>query len=463
MRDEQQIRNLLTLAAELPDDVQPPVRRLIERGHRRRIRRFIVAALTTAAVAVAAVVVPLVRSPARGSFTPSHVTIPNLFTGPPPDQTGPTARQISQFVWAGLQTSPLGARSQPILAWTGSELLEIGGLAGNRVHSDAAAYSLDTGSWHRIATAPGVVGATAGSSVWTGHELFVVGGRISPSTDALVGPWAGLYNPSDNRWTATLLPSQMAGLNAMSVAWTGREVIVAGTNTNSQQLGVAAYNPVTRHWQVITPGLPSGHPPRYAAVVATSDRVILWSFWDVAKTYSGGASDYAGVDVLVLGADGTWREVTGHWPQEQFVMSPIFTGSQILVSPSGIWCGEICSPPGGAGDPGYFADPATLHRTVIPGGPIGRTTPVFIWTGGEIIAVNLNVGGELSAHGPAVRPDDMAMWDPASARWSRLPAPPGYPSLAATPIWAGSRIWAEDRLLALASNGELLSFMHTCC
>ena len=129
MSDEQQIRELLTLAAELPDDVQPPVRRLIERGHRRRIRRFIVAALATAAVAVASVVVPpLVRIPAGGRFTPSHVTIPNLFTGPPPDRTGPTAIQISRFVWARLQTSPLGARSQPILPGPAANCSRLGAL-----------------------------------------------------------------------------------------------------------------------------------------------------------------------------------------------------------------------------------------------------------------------------------------------------------------------------------------------
>jgi len=457
MNDEQQVRSLLTVAAELSDDVQPSVRRLIEQGQSRRIRRIVAAALTTAAVVLAAVLIQsVIWSPVVGSFAPSYVTIPGLFAGqPPPGETGPTASQISKFIWANRGRSPLGARSQPILAWTGGELLEIGGLTGTRAHNDGAAYSFLTGSWRRIASAPGVVGATAGSSIWTGHELFVVGGRISPSTDSLVGPWAGLYNPSDNRWTATLLPSQMAGLNVMAVTWTGRDVIVAGTNTTGQQLGVAAYNPRTNGWQLITPGLPSDHPARYVSLVATTDRIILWSLWDRAKTYANGASDYAGVDVLALGEDGTWRDVTGRWPQEQNVTSPIFTGRKILVSPGQIWCGQICIPPY-TWNRGSFADPATLHRSDVPLGPLGQANPAFIWTGREIIAVDLT-GSSGGPQGPVLRPDDTAMWDPAGARWSRLPAPPGFPALAATPVWTGSE------LLELASNGMLLSFMHNCC
>ncbi len=46
----------------------------------------------------------------------------------------------------------------------------------------------------------------------------------------------------------------------------------------------------------------------------------------------------------------------------------------------------------------------------------------------------------------------MALWDPATGHQQRLPAPPGYPKLAAAPSWAGTE------LPELTGNGKLLSF-----
>ncbi len=110
-------------------------------------------------------------------------------------------------------------------------------------------------------------------------------------------------------------------------------------------MGVGAYDPAARHWQVITPVLPAGHPARSVAMVATVRRVILWSLWDRVKTYKNTLVDRVGVDVLALGQDGTWRDVTGGWPQNEDVKSPVFTGAAIVVSPGQAWCGTRCVPP----------------------------------------------------------------------------------------------------------------------
>ena len=39
MNDEQQIRELMMVAAELPEGIEPPVARLLQRGRRHRARR----------------------------------------------------------------------------------------------------------------------------------------------------------------------------------------------------------------------------------------------------------------------------------------------------------------------------------------------------------------------------------------------------------------------------------------
>jgi|SRR6266699_3837440 len=120
-----------------------------------------------------------------------------------------------------------------------------------------------------------------------------------------------------------------------------------------------------------------------------------------------------------------------------------------MGSPAEIWCGG-CSPPF-AYTPGYLADPATLHRTVLPLGPLGDANPPFVWAGRAVIAVNLDatITGP-GKHGLHIRPGDIAAWDPASG-WRTLPAIPARPNISATPIWTGTA------LLALTDQGRLLS------
>jgi len=459
MTDDQRVRALLSRAAELPDGAEPPVGRLLGQGRRKRKLRAALSVLAVTAVAAAvAVAVPLIPAlrpgragpPAPSGLFPAH---------PRPSAAGPAATQISRFRWSALPASPLGPLSQPILAWTGTKLLELGGTSRGVWEFHGAAFNPAARRWHLIPAVRGNVQFQNAVSVWTGRQLFVTNGQFArcpaPSVSCL--PHAGLYDPAADRWSLTQLPQQMWGLEPMAAAWTGRDVILAAAQPNPGRLqhpgrlAVAAYDPATGHWQVITPRLPARHPARYLSMVATTGRVILWSLWDQVNTSNHAASDHAGVDVLALGSDGTWRDVTSHWPQEQNVTSPVFTGTAILVSPGQIWCGQACiSPP--SSFPGYFADPVTLHRTTIPAGPLGQADPAFAWTGRAIIAIDLDasIGGH-DGQGP-IRPDDMALWDPATGHWQRLPAPPGYPKLAAPPIWAGKQ------LLELTGNGNLLSF-----
>lgn len=381
-------------------------------------------------------------------------------SGPLVPPAGPAAAVITRFRWSSLPSSPLGPRSAPLLAWTGGELLELGGLKNGGTSYWAVAFNPATGRWRWIAGTGGRnVGFTNAVSVWTGRQLFVANGQFESCvtlkggepTPANCWPQAGLYDPAANRWSSTSLPRPMDSLSLGAAVWTGRDVILAGVSARSGELGVASYNPAVGRWRMITPALPAAHPPRSVAMAATASRVILWSLWDRVKKTSDGFSDYAGIDALALSQDGRWRDVTGGWPQDRLVTSPVFTGAAILISPGQVWCGTVCSGPGGS-MPGYFANPATLARKIIPPGPLGMTDPAFIWTGRAIIAVDqyANIGAP-GGQG-SIRPDDMALWDPVTSRWLPLPAPPGYPELAATPVWAA------DQLLALTSAGQLLAF-----
>ncbi|MDR2984579.1 MAG: hypothetical protein LBV34_07030 [Nocardiopsaceae bacterium] len=445
MTDDRLVRALLKRAAELPDNIQPSVEHLVQTARRTRYLRFAGTLATVVVLVAAAFVLP-----------PSLRSLLSGVSGSSSYNQGPS--QLSAFdlaasSWHPLASSPLGARSKPILVWTGSKLLELGGNKNGATRNDGAVFDPGTGRWTLISPLKANVGFSRAIDVWTGRELFVTNGQTAPCpSSAPVSeclPHAGLYNPATNRWTTTLLPSQLEGFHLAGAAWNGREVVVAGTSSSPARLRVAAYTPATGGWRMISPQVPRGHPPLSAAIVATPTRVLLWSLWSrVGKTSKRSSGLIYGVDVLALASDGRWTNITGNWPQGQTVESPSYANGQIL-GVSEIWCG-LCSPPAITPHP-FLADAATLTRTEpseFPRRP-GAIGSFWLWNGRAFLTGNFAVTGKVAGSLGPLR--WLAAYDPPDRRWYRLSRPPGKPSLGANPIFAG------DQLLALTSSGALLS------
>lgn len=441
MSDEERIRSLLTLAADLPDEVQAPVGGLIERGRRRRRLRAVGSVAGAAVIAAAAFMVPAaVRSPGTGTGTvrtPSGVVsgLPSV------KPTGPTAAQLAGFRWSRLPFSPLGPRPHPLLTWTGRYLIELGGTRKGSPVTDGAVYDSVTRRWHLMAPPGNEVRLANAIAVWTGHQLFVTNGVASYPAWTGAPAWpAGLYDPATNRWTVTDMPAQLLGGSSLTATWTGRDIVVAAVVPHAG-LKVAAYDPATRHWQMITPALPASHPPIVAELAAAPGRLLLWSLWSKSiKISKNGYTVHSGVDVLSLGRDG-WATVTGDWPQHQTVDSPVYAGGAIFLPPSQIWCG-LCSHPF-LEYRSRLVSPANLSISQIPGGPLASHHAVqadmWVWTGRAAIAANTTSGARIS---------QLAAYDPATKSWHVLPTPPRDP-IATTPVWA------NRQLLLLTSTGNL--------
>ncbi len=441
MNDDDRIRSLLTLAADLPDRVQAPVPSLLTRARNRRRLRAIGSVAGAAVLIGTAVTLPVVLR--------SREHIPPAPAPPAAVRAaGPTAAELTHFRWSARPRSPLGHRFQPLLTWTGHELIELGGYQrGQYVPQDGASYNPATRRWHRIAKVPPGLDLAQDITAWSGRQLFVANSQGPPYWTMDPRGTAALYDPAANRWTVIGLPRPLQGLTALSAAWTGRLIVVAATGIPRGGLHVAAYNPATARWTMITPKLPASHAPVWAALAASPGRLLLWSLWSrTTKTLPHGDKVASGIDVLALARNG-WTTVTGGWPQGQTVDSPVYAGGQVFLAPSQIWCGT-CSHPS-AEFRSRLVAPATLTITQIPAGPLARHRLVqadrWLWTGRTAIAID-TAGQSATQH-----ITEAAAYDPGTRSWHLLPASPRDP-IAAAPVWAGRQ------LLLLTSAGALWTF-----
>jgi hypothetical protein len=367
-------------------------------------------------------------------------------------QAGKTTA-LARGHWAVLAHSPLGTRYGATFISDGQELLEFGGTAAGpdrgTPQDSGAAYDPARRRWRPIAAVPAVVEPVDAASVWTGNEVFVFGGSPSshqPGTGCCV---AGLYTPATDRWTVSP-KAPLDELEAPLAVWSGTSVILAGLHSGTQQqLEVASYTPATNTWTRLTLPISRRHESFGLAMVATNDGVLLWSTW--SRTQPASHSFFgtgSGVDVLRLGPSGAWQNVTGSWPQAHTVDGPIFTGSEILVAPGQIWCG-LCSHPAPFHEHGYQVDPKTLRIKPLPPGPFDDLDPQIIWTG--TTEISFNGGGEMVGPGISVLPGDIAIWNPATHKWSRGPR-------ATLQIDDAPAVWNGNRLYVPARNGALLAY-----
>ncbi len=344
-----------------------------------------------------------------------------------------------------------GEALEPTFAWDGRELLEIGGTRGGarggNPRSDGAAYDPASSEWAKLASAPRSVGMLGGGVVWTGRELFMFGRQASTGR-TLACCVAGLFDPTTDRWSVTS-SAPLDQLVQPVAVWTGSAVLLAGISQgNDPRLEAASYHPSTNTWVRVDPPIPASQPPMDTTMVATGRSVVLWSLWGPTRQTGPGAFEgYSGIDVYRLSSAGRWSNVTGRWPQYQTVTAPIFTGKEILLAPGQICA---CSHPAPFDEHGYVVGPKTLHLTQIPHGPLDDLGPEVVWTGAAEIA--LNEGGELGGPGDRVFPGDIAIWNPHTRAWKRGQRAPKDVNLDTPPVWI------DDRLLALATNGQLLAF-----
>jgi hypothetical protein len=169
--------------------------------------------------------------------------------------------------WSHVPPAPGPGRTGAAAVWTGSEVLLVGGYGHDEERPANVALDPATNTWRRIAEPPFPLPSRA-ARVWTGHTLIVWGGGHA-------GRFGAQYAPATNRWRR--IARAPISLKSPSGAWTGSQVIVFGSSIG------ASYDPHTNSWQRLPP---STLAPEASSVGWIGRRLVAWD-------YEGNTQDYS--------------------------------------------------------------------------------------------------------------------------------------------------------------------------
>lgn len=321
----------------------------------------------------------------RGPLDPSRV-----FEAQDP-HSSPSGRSLPVTgKWQPVDPGPLSTRGEPKAAWTGKEVLVVGGLLISEyaATTDGAAFNPETGTWRRIPPRP--MAGRVLHAVWTGDELVTLGTE-GISLDNLTT--AAAFNPTTNLWRTIALPP--SAQVPQEVVWTGTHVLTWQPEGTSPG---ALYDPKQDRWTSIPP------PP---AVASPAGRAV-WIGEELAAEGAVLPDNGGPVEQRLLLFNPTrnaWRIST---PPPTFIrgwphMDPIWTGREVVLNSDG-----------GAGT--YAYDPQTnTWRTI--------SNPDLSIASGFFRGVQLDNGQVVVRVGNPQQP--LQILDPVTGTWSTSGPPPG--------------------------------------
>lgn len=359
-----------------------------------------------------------------GSCTPP-TEIPGKFEQREPCTQSPLQKAARDAIgtWTELDRGPIAPRGEPWSAWTGSEMLIVGGLGRTSYQSmsSGAAFNPSTNTWRPLADPPAIGRVRA--VTWTGSELFVLsqapGDTLIHNADS-----AHLFNPATNTWRAAAGPPRP---NTMPLTfWTGSEVVMWGDG------GGALYNPSTNTWREIPPSDVVG------GNVGTRAR---WIPKPGVLSVQSGVDPRNGspqVETLLL-----FNPSTNTWRQAAKPPSPVSFSSEAVVVGSIEIFGD-----GGSGEPAtetlaYDALGDKWHKYDAP--PEGCDLGCAYFRGFDI-----GDGRAIVRIGSSVTP--LAIIDTKTGKWSHAVSPGRLPAADTAFVWTGSEalLWGQPTI----TNGD---------
>ena len=350
--------------------------------------------------------------------------------------------------WATVPNAP--SQLGKYAVWTGTEY--IGGPAGccdGLGGTEVVAYTPSSNTWRSLPAFP-LSSRSSEVTAWTGHEMVVVGGRQAASaadttqSSSVPSASGAALDPATNTWrTIASMPAPMA--SPIAAVWTGREVVVFD-DTHTYR-----YRPATDQWRI-------GAAPPFArngvVVVSTGHQILVWGGSDPQPpeavspplvVHADGASYDPATDV--------WRKIPSAPVPARADSKGVWTGQRMIVwggvASSGTTNGRFEA---GLVGKGASYDPVTRTWQALPASPLkARSGHQMVWTGHEVVVWG-GSNPSSSLDPLAGYPRDGAAYDPATNQWRRLPAAPASPPALLT---ADSAVWTGD--LALFLGGDTVN------
>jgi hypothetical protein len=344
---------------------------------------------------------------------------PDAISSSSPQESEPSSAVATPGVdrgeWTRLPESPLSPREGAVAAHVGSEVVFVGGYAGQPCppnadcmrpgddERDGAAYDVEAGTWRRIADAPRPVPSWA-PRVAIGKQVYVLTEAALLVWDSAEDVWDGVDLPRGVRWT---------GL----VADGARLILASGSDENGIRPD-HVYDTATGQWSTL-PEDPL--KPSFDRFVTPTPEGLVLTAKEILP--NGGPADPALVQAALLpeGAK-RWRPL----PQSDQLggWTWTWTGRRLVDATLGGADGGETNNFGRVIPYGGRFDPSTEVWSRLPDAPQEGT-------GGWLVEA---FGGPLVATGGW-------LYDDTAETWTRLPRPRGAP---AEP---GSAVWADDALL----------------
>ena len=233
--------------------------------------------------------------------------------------------------WQRLPDGPLGPREGYTSVWTGTELLIVGGAAGDTFASPfAAAVDPDTGTWRLLDALNELPGLAAHGAVWDGSEVFLAGLRyLCPEEGSGCDesrPTFLAYDPADDavrEIDLTLAPVDPEDRGLLEpIAWAGGAVVFSSLDDPSA--GLVSYDPARDDWTAGSAAPCAAGDSTYSQAAWLEDRFVLTCGEDQLQVYETSTD--------------TWQVIdAGASPMSSRVGSAIaWTGTDLIV-----WSGTV--------------------------------------------------------------------------------------------------------------------------
>ena len=274
---------------------------------------------------------------------------------------------------------------------------------------------------------PAIPFHTTGSAVWSGAEVLIFGGGGSEQ--------GFRYDPATDTWDQMNMLNVPTGRRDHSAVWTGTEMIVwggcTGSNHGCDMKSGGRYNPVTNAWTATA--IPDNVSARtHHAAVWTGEVMVVW----------GGCRYGAGDTCTIIPPEGgRYNPVTDSWETTTTVNAP---GGR--TNPLAVWTGSEMIIWSNAAFPGGRYDPAsdsweTMSSVNAPPGRLGT----LIWTGTEAIAF-----GGCSGSPNCQTPEQTGgRYDPLTDTWT-----PTSTTNAPSGRWFHGAVWTGEEMVVFGgANG----------